>query len=248
MIYPGAIQVTPKRVSKYQAPQYRRRSQDPAKGTVHTTETRSGSGRAVIRNNPAYYHLLPDPYTKEIFQAIPLDYTAYGLRGSHIATGAKIETNHSGKFHAQISIVGYANQMHLLTEDQLQFLGEIFYTVGEMLGIPNIWDDTFGEMDGLILARHDSPKRKPLPDNWAFAGWQHHQTWYGQDHWDPGKLNVWRLQQIIEVRKGSPIVPPFLDLAELEALEQQYIDQATSLSHTIDQIRQEIAQLKEKLV
>ena len=172
-------------------PSKRRRPGDPAKMTVHTTETPAGTGHAVARNLAWPYTLIVDPFTKEIIELLPLNYTAYSLRGTHPNTGAKVETNHSGRMHPQVSIVGYAREMHNLTFAQLDWLAiEVFKPIMDLCEIDNYWHKTYGANEGIVLASAYSSVRLPEAQCHRYSGVLSHQTWYGQDHWDPGKLNV----------------------------------------------------------
>lgn len=190
-------------------PESRRRPQDPPKLTMHSTETPPGTGRSVGRRLQYPYTLIADPYRFELFQLLPgLDWTAWSLRGTHADTGAKIETNHSGRMHPQVSLVGYAADLGELPENSLNWIADIVLApVMEMCDIPNNWLPTYGPEDGIVLARADSPVRLTLEDCWAFNGVMWHQVWHGNDHWDAGKV-AW---QYLEARlngNAMPLPPP----------------------------------------
>lgn len=222
MDYPGAKKVTPK--GSGTKPSSRRMPLLPPKGTIHTTETRSGTGVTVVRNAKYPYNLVVDPYTREIIQALPMNWVAWSLRGTHARTGAKIETNHAGQYHVQVSIVGYASQMDKLTESQLDWLAEIFATLSKMLGINPVFDEAHGERSPMnrapYLASTGSPIRKTLAENHDFNGWQLHQTWYGQDHWDPGGLDTLTIEDKVRAILNRPVGTPNDPLDEIQSILQ----------------------------
>ena len=179
-------------------PSQRRRRGDPAKATGHTLETPAGTGESVGRTMDWPYSIIADPYRLQIFELLPLNYTAYSLRGTHAATGHKIETNHSGAMHPQVALVGYARDMHRLTDLQLGWLAEqVWKPILELCGIENRWEACHGTGEGMILASTRSPIRLSERQCWAYSGVLHHQHWYGQDHWDAGNINERRIQALI---------------------------------------------------
>jgi len=180
---PGVTRLTPQRTGGL--PSQRRLRNKPAKGTVHSTETAPGTARAVAKNLGWPYSVLADPYTKRVYHLLPLNYTALSLRGTHSTTKAKIETNHAGVMHPQVSLIGYSAQLANLTYDQLDWLvDEVFGPIAELCGIPNKWAKTYNAGQGIVLARADSPIRLSLDECHDWNGWLFHQTWHGQDHWD----------------------------------------------------------------
>lgn len=191
--HPHATRFTPRRALG--RPSARRRRGDGAKLTVHSTETPTGTGKAVARQLEWPYTMLVDPVKREILELGPLNYTAFSLRGTHARTGAKIETNHSGRMHPQVSLVGYAAKMHELTDDQLNWLADVvFGPILELCDIPNVWLRAYGAHDGIVLATPSSKVRMTQAECWAYEGVLYHQTWHGQDHWDAGALNVAHIQ------------------------------------------------------
>ena len=204
MDHPYAIRVEGRR--PLGAPRKRRRRDLPAKMTVHSTETPAGTGRAVIARLEWPYSLIADPVTRELYSFGPLDGTALSLRGTHARTGEKIETNHAGLMHPQVSIVGYASKMGDLTDDELFWLADVvFAPVLDLCEIPNVWMPTLGADSGVVLASTESPARLTEDECWSFNGVLYHQSWYGNDHWDPGALDVEKIAGRIHNRPpGKP--------------------------------------------
>ena len=189
ILLPGAIQIQGQKTGG--KPSQRRRRDDPSKLSVHTSETPAGTGKTVVRNLKWPYSVVADPKTREILQVLPLNFTAYSLRGTHAETGKKIETNHSGRMHPQVCIVGYSERSQELTQAELKWLAEeVFGPILHLCAIPNRWRKTHGEGEIGVLASAKSRARLTLAECHAATGVLGHQHWYGNDHWDPGKLDV----------------------------------------------------------
>lgn len=196
--HPNGTRVTPK--GSGGIPSDRRRRRDPSKLTVHTLETPKGTGRSVASRLPFPYSVVADPYTREIFNVLPLNWTAWSLRGTHAGTGAKIETNHSGRMHPQLALVGYAADMDELDLDQLEWLAlEVIKPILDLCDIPNEWAASYGPEHGAI-ASVNSPTRMSQSACWEFNGVLYHQRWHGQDHWDAGRLNGFLIRDLIAGR------------------------------------------------
>lgn len=172
----------------------------PPRGVVHTSETGAGSIDFLLQNLLWPYHIFADPVKRRAVQVIPLNKTAYSLRAyDDHKQPLPYETNHMGSFCVQVCIVGKAAEIRRLTGDQLLWLADtVFGPIVELTGIPNVWDDPVpAGYNGWVLASVNSPLRK---DPWAwgsFTGWTHHQMVPGQDHWDPGDLDVQTIQSRI---------------------------------------------------
>lgn len=181
-------------------PSNRRRPNDPAKCTIHSTEgSRSGRDEAAEMVHP--YTLIADPYRFELVQLIPLNYTSQALRGTHAKTGVAIETNHSGRMHPQVAIRGFADKLGELNSAQIQWLAEVvFLPIVKLCDIPNVWPKSLGPKDvNWILAATGAKNRLTLAQCHASSGFRLHQDWYGQDHWDPGYLATLSIQRRLDL-------------------------------------------------
>ncbi|NNF68421.1 MAG: hypothetical protein HKN01_01505 [Acidimicrobiia bacterium] len=198
-----------------------RRGDLPVRGVVHTTETKAGSAKALFSMEWPY-HIIADPVTRELYQMIRLDRTAYSLKGYSSMTSSyrrknpSFETNHAGRFCVQVTLIGYARDMHKLTNEQLDWLAtEVFAPIMDLTGIPNSWDTPLGNGDGFVLATDTYVGRKTPKEWYNFTGWATHQTSPGQDHWDPGRLNVKRIAKTIDALTKADEVEELPELAEL---------------------------------
>ena len=153
---------------------------DNPKLVWHTTEGSSLAG-AETAFAPYPPHLGVDPRTGEKHQYISLDRSAYSLGHSDAEDSWAI----------QVEVVGYAGQSHTWGADILDWLGiHVAAPVAHAVGVPPVHLVFYGEDDGIILASPDSPIRMSLGQWDSFAGHVGHQHCPGDDHWDPGRLDV----------------------------------------------------------
>lgn len=157
----------------------------------HTTESAPGSIMAIVdemlrKNHTDVYHALADPVTLQRVQLLPLNIAA-----SALAHPPSVETNHDGAI--QMCIVGRATNMPNLTAAQLTWLGtDVLAPVSRM--VPELPIDTkaqfYGDHAGFTIASANARQRMapPVWDN--FSGQAGHQHVPGNDHWDPGALDV----------------------------------------------------------
>ena len=146
----------------------------------HTTEgnTLTGAEAAFAPYPP---HLGVDPRSGERHQYIDLDRCAYSLGNSDA----------EDSFVIQVEVVGYAAQTHTWPADWLDWLGrEVARPVADAVGVPPVHLVFYGEDDGIVLASPSSPIRLTLGQWDDFAGHVGHQHCPGDDHWDPGRLDV----------------------------------------------------------
>ena len=166
----------------------------------HTTETPTGTARAVARQLLYPYHNLVDPITREIFNLVSWDRSALSLRGSSYTGGW--ETNHAGVRNIQWAVIGYAADMDDLPRGALRWLAEEFLApMLEINRIPNVWSKSYGAGEGIVLATTSSPVRMGGQEWYNFSGVTYHQIVPGQDHWDMGKIDYKNIMKIIE---GTP--------------------------------------------
>ncbi|HEY2301453.1 MAG TPA: hypothetical protein VGH66_06150 [Acidimicrobiales bacterium] len=148
----------------------------------HTTEGGSLAG-AESAFAPYPPHLGVDPDTGECHQYLDLARCAYSLGNSDAEDSYVI----------QVEVVGYAAQSHTWSPDRLAWLGaHVAQPVADAVGVPpTICPQGFhGEGEGMILASSTSPIRFTLAGWDAFAGHVGHQHCPGDDHWDPGRLDL----------------------------------------------------------
>lgn len=157
----------------------------------HTSETDPGTVDAIAaeqatKSHTDVYHVLADPKLRRVVQVLPLN-----LAASALAHPPACETNHDGVI--QVCIIGRAHDMPNLSADDLKWLGTavvapIVRNVPELkhLVVANFYGDT----SGFVIASANALQRMS-PNTWLnFAGQVGHQHVPGNDHWDPGALNV----------------------------------------------------------
>lgn len=148
----------------------------------HTTEgaTLAGAETAFYPYPP---HLGVDAVTGECHQYIDLDRCAYSLGNSDAENSYVI----------QVEVVGYAGLSHDWPLSVLEWLADHVVTpVETAVGVPAVIapQGFHGEGEGIILASSSSPIRMSLAEWDGFAGHVGHQHCPGDDHWDPGRLDV----------------------------------------------------------
>jgi len=173
---------------------------------IHTTESPRGSYNA-IRNmwrGPANWgkglpHFLADG--GRYVQLLPLNVGAYTLENR--AGGA--DTNRSGPV-IQVEICGYAEQD--FNDEETNALA-IWLADLTKVGIPldlSHHPRFYGANEGIVLASYNAPQRMS-GEGWTnFNGFCGHQHAPENAHWDPGRLDGDRVEQIATayLSGGSP--------------------------------------------
>lgn len=178
-----------------------RRPEAPPRLTIHTTETDPGTMAAVHANLEWPYTFALDPARKVAQQWLEADGAAYAL----VHPTGTPETNHMGRRHPQVVIVGRAANMHTLPNDQLEWLAAKIGPILDACDIPNRWLTPYrAGHQGWTLASPNSPARMSWNAWGHFTGVCCHQHVPGNDHWDPGGLDVSRLQALIEDAHRAP--------------------------------------------
>lgn len=166
----------------------------PTKLIIHTFEGDPGKMDAAVNllmgRDSGIYHILIDLNEQRIVQLMPLNKACSAL----VNGPDPVETNKDSAI--QICIVDRAKNMPDLSEDKLQFFGENVIATLKTY-VPDINLDHvlqfFGEGAGFIVAAVDAPQRLSIADWDNFDGVCGHQhVPDGNDHWDPGGLNVLR--------------------------------------------------------
>lgn len=159
---------------------------DDPKALLHSTEG-SGIDGAVSAYRSYPPHVCVHYATRRKVQHIPINRAAYALWNGDADDSRCI----------QVEIVGFASQMHLLSDDELRWLGEeVARPLHEYGGVPYVvvWKGfrRDGEMP-YALASPSSPLRLTQAELDSFSGFLGHQHIPGDGHWDPGGLNVPRI-------------------------------------------------------
>jgi hypothetical protein len=167
---------------------------DDPKALLHTTEgsTIEGAVQAYKAFPP---QLIVDPVRKRKVQHIPLN------RGGYALWNADADDSRC----YQVEIVGFAAQSHLWSDEVLRWLGEeLARPLHEYGGVPYVVvrHGFHRAGGGLVLASARSPIRLTQAELDSFSGFLGHQHVPGDDHWDPGGLNVSR---ILEYAKGDDV-------------------------------------------
>ena len=157
----------------------------------HTTET-SGFPRYLYPP-----HMTLDPDTTELRQHIPFNRAAYAIRSGRVDTM---------RFVYQIEVIGRARQVPLYHADP-------WYT--EVAKLIQWFHDNFGvplEFEDFSVMRFGpwAKQRRNYATVDAFSGvLGHAHVGRGIDtHWDPGRLNVLLLKNILETQPEPPPPPP----------------------------------------
>jgi len=172
----------------------------PFRGVLHTTQGGWNGSLGVFANDLTAPHVMAAPPSHpdgpRIVQFISLDRSAYALAN---ADGG-VETNRRGAL--QVEIVGFAEDIKQLTDDDLFWIGT--KVVGPMTRaapgpIKLEGPKFFGEEDG-TLATVGSFQRMSASAWESFNGWCGHQHVPENDHWDPGKIDI---QAIFDAASGE---------------------------------------------
>lgn len=171
----------------------------PARLVIHTTETASGSAKRLAEKHRNPPQLWADPKTEELYQVLPLDKVARALRHP----SGTPETNHMGHC-VQLEIIGRAATSHTWPDSWLKWLAkDVIKPACELMSISLDFLQTHGEGEGIVLASTSSPIRMSWDEWRAFGGICGHQHVPGNDHWDPGRLDVARI--IEHLGRAAPI-------------------------------------------
>lgn len=157
----------------------------------HTSESAPGSIDAIVREMLAkqhtdVYHAMVDPSTRRRAQVLPLNVAA-----SALAHPPEVQTNHDGAI--QVCIIGRAHDMPDLSPAALAWLGtDVLAPISRL--VPELQIDVaarfYGDTAGFTIASA-SARQRMAPQFWDnFNGQAGHQHVPGNDHWDPGALDV----------------------------------------------------------
>ena len=161
---------------------------DDPKALLHMTQGTSIGG--AVQAYKAYPpHTIVNPFNREKAQHIPLNRAAYALWNA--------DADDSRCY--QVEIVGYSENAPNLSDAELKWLGEeVLLPLHEYGGVPLVvvWKGFKAPSDvNYMLATSASPLRLTQAELDSFAGILGHQHIPGDNHWDPGGLNVPRMIQ-----------------------------------------------------
>lgn len=163
----------------------------PPKLVWHTSETDPGSLDGIVselhnKQHTDVYHICADTKLRRVVQVLPLNKAASALMHPD-----GVETNHDGA--VQVCVIGRAHDMPALSADDIAWLGTAVLAPISR-AVPDIslgqLVTFYSDAAGFTLASADARQRM-APAVWdAFNGQCGHQHVPGNDHWDPGGLNV----------------------------------------------------------
>jgi hypothetical protein len=152
----------------------------PWRGVLHTTEgpTLDGAVASFIGTN-YWPHFTIDPNTLRVAQHLPV------TAGSRALSDNGVPANASRAI--QIEIVGFAANSGNLAPEQLAFVGSVIRRIEDLVPIAHRSDRMFLNAGGVS----STPGNRMSAMEWArFAGWCGHQHVPGENHWDPGQLDI----------------------------------------------------------
>jgi hypothetical protein len=166
---------------------------DDPKAVAHTTQGSSVEGAiSAYRAYPP--QLIVDPWRRRKLQHIPVNRGGYALWNEDADDSRCI----------QVEIVGFAEDAHTWPDEVLRWLGEeVARPLHEYAGVPYtvVWKGfKAAHQVNYALASASSPLRLTQAELDAFSGWLGHQHIPGDEHWDPGGLDV---QRILDYARGA---------------------------------------------
>lgn len=180
----------------------------PTKLVLHTVEA---PATLHYSYNPSSYFGYPYwPHatidSAGIYQHLPIDVSAFGLY--HVP--GRAETNRANA--VQCDIMGRAANIDDLPDATWDHLADWLSWCATQTGTPIV----FAEFRGAGSAGEDAPQRFS-DDEWlAFSGICGHQHVPGNDHWDPGGIDVGKLAALMggstpTITKEIPVNAIYLD-------------------------------------
>ncbi len=154
----------------------------PWRGVLHTTEGSTLSGaEATLDAGKDWPHLTIEPKTSTVVQQISLN---VGCRALGDANGT-LATNSANAI--QIEIVGLAKDSPTIPPAHMVFIRKVMRQIEDLVPIPRKSGRAFlGN-----TAVNTTPRNRMSVKEWSvFSGWCGHQHVPGQDHWDPGAIDI----------------------------------------------------------
>lgn len=153
----------------------------PARGVIHTTETTDFGGKT-------HYHVAVKEEadgTIKWEQYIPFDGNAGGL----LHNAGTVDTNKMGDYCIQVAIIGYAKDAPTYSWNLLNALGDFMVWCNQEFGIKIDAPLFYGSS----AYGHDKPQRFTDQQWKDWDGWCGHQHVPNNEHWDPGKIDIYFL-------------------------------------------------------
>jgi hypothetical protein len=152
----------------------------PWRGVLHTTEGATcDAALTAFRSTNFWPHLTIEPRTLRVVQHLPLTIGARALSDS-------IGPENSMRC-VQIEIVGFAAETPTWAPEQLAFVGGVMRQIEGAVPVPHRSGLTFLDAAGV----NRTPSNRMTLDAWKrFAGWCGHQHAPGENHWDPGAIDI----------------------------------------------------------
>lgn len=156
----------------------------PWRFVIHTTEGSWESAMSVFRSRMVAPHMMYDPLTRRRVQFIDLDRSAYALRHQ----GPETNRAHC----LQVELVGLAS--HPFTGDLADRIGtDLLAPVLAAKPITTRHPTFWGPDCGWTLASSSARQRMGSAEWLGFDGICGHQHVPGNEHWDPGAIDIDRI-------------------------------------------------------
>lgn len=192
--------------------------------TLHTTESGWGSTDVLINLfkdstlNAPQFQIDWNNGRPRFVQYLSLHRAGCAFRGGGCPTnGAGV--------NVQVEIVGYAAQSHTWPDGVLEMIGDFAVRVNrglKRLGMAEIPYATsltyYGQDAGFTLATANARQRLSCEGTLDYMGWIGHQHFWGNDHWDPGKLNVERILEHARRLDGGHTTGELFSMAQFDDL------------------------------
>jgi hypothetical protein len=152
----------------------------PWRGVLHTTEGGTLTGAlATLDANRSWPNVTIDPDHLSITQHYPLS------RGARALTDSGTPQNAARAI--QIEIVGFAAESPDWAPERLAFIREVMRQLEAVVPIPRTTSRNFLNQAGV----NTTPSNRMSIDEWRrFSGWCGHQHVPGNNHWDPGAIDI----------------------------------------------------------
>ena len=161
----------------------------PHRLVIHTTEGTSFPSYS----SGGVPHMTFNPATNEVHQHLPFDIAGYAMKAGDHSPNSEAGTT------IQVEVIGYAKDTPTWPQGHYDNLDSLIQWVSDNLSVPYVFPFPFTGNDGY---GQDGAVRQTW-DAWAAASGVvgHSNAPAPNDHWDPGDLDVSKLQP-------DPVVPP----------------------------------------